>query len=307
MDVRQIRYFQKIAELGGYNRAAAALRVSQPALSRQILKLERELGVALMRRDGRGIRLTEAGHRMLELGRGIVRQIDQARDEIASAAEQVAGHVTLGVPPAAGASLVAALIERLGDRHAQVTLEILGGFSSQIEAWLASGQIDLGILHDPKRARGIATLPLLEEELCLVGAVAAGRRLRRTAISFAEIGALPLVLQRRPNRSRAMVDRLAGEHRLTLDVVAEVDSLDIIKTLVRKGLGFGLLTLSSVQEDLQRREVVAVPIEPRVGMRLMLAYRMDSARSRPVQMLAELVPQLCRDLVLSGRWAARLC
>ncbi len=102
MDTKALRYFQAVAEFGSYSRGAEFLRLSQPALSRQIKRLEDELGTALFIRHGHGVTLTEAGRMLLARSQVILRQIDQARAEIREGGSGPAGVVTLAVPPAAG-------------------------------------------------------------------------------------------------------------------------------------------------------------------------------------------------------------
>nr|WP_271567116.1 LysR family transcriptional regulator [Bradyrhizobium sp. CCBAU 11386] len=99
MDFRQLRTFSCVAELGSLSKASDTLRVAQPALSRQIKLLEHELRVELFTRNGRGMVLTEAGRLLLARTSGIVRQIDQIRDDIQSAKGPPSGQVVLGLVP----------------------------------------------------------------------------------------------------------------------------------------------------------------------------------------------------------------
>ena len=110
MDLRQLEYFVRVAELGGFTRAAIALGVAQPALSRQVRLLEVELRQTLLARNGRGAVPTEAGQVLLEHARGILHQVDRAREELARLRGGLAGRVTLGLPP----SVARALAVRVG-------------------------------------------------------------------------------------------------------------------------------------------------------------------------------------------------
>src|ERR1700712_5312583 len=101
MDLRALRYFQAVAEFGGYSRAAEFLRISQPAVSRQIRTLEADLGRALFVRHSHGVSLTDAGRTLLERSQAILRQLEQAREEVRGGAGGPSGMVTLAVPPAA--------------------------------------------------------------------------------------------------------------------------------------------------------------------------------------------------------------
>src|SRR5689334_25196858 len=102
MDPRSLRYFQAVAEFGSVSRAAEALRISQPAVSRQVSRLEAELGRSLFVRHGHGVTLTESGRTLLERSQIILRHIEQARSDVRSGNAEMSGIVTIAVPPAAG-------------------------------------------------------------------------------------------------------------------------------------------------------------------------------------------------------------
>ncbi|HZF84528.1 MAG TPA: LysR family transcriptional regulator, partial [Burkholderiaceae bacterium] len=99
MDLKQLEYFVRVAELGSFTRASQALDVAQPALSRQVRLLEVELRQNLLVRNGRGVTLTDAGALLLEHGRGILHQVARAQEELAGARGGLAGRGALGRPP----------------------------------------------------------------------------------------------------------------------------------------------------------------------------------------------------------------
>lgn len=102
MDLRALRYFQAVVEFGSYSRAAGSLRISQPAVSRQVAHLEGELGRPLFVRSGHGVMPTEAGRLLFERSQAILRQIENVTAEIQGAGTDLAGTLTLAVPPGAG-------------------------------------------------------------------------------------------------------------------------------------------------------------------------------------------------------------
>ena len=106
MDTRSLRYFQAVAELGNVSRASEYLRISQPALSRHVRRLEAQLGRPLFTRRGHGVALTEAGHRLSQRAQVILRQLQQATAEVQDGREEPSGVLTIAVPPAAGIFLV---------------------------------------------------------------------------------------------------------------------------------------------------------------------------------------------------------
>ena len=160
MDTKALRYFQTVAEFASYSRGAEFLRLSQPALSRQIKRLEDELGTARFIRHGHGVTLTEAGRMLLARSQVILRQIDQARAEIREGGSGLAGTVTLAVPPAAGTYLVPGVAERFAASHPNVFRKVVGGYSGYIHEWLVRGQVDLACVHDPLPQRGFESVQM---------------------------------------------------------------------------------------------------------------------------------------------------
>src|SRR5689334_14526100 len=102
MNFRQIEYFVNVAELGSFSRASAVMRTTQPAISRQVRALERELSLTLLHRNGRGVLLTEAGQRFLVYAKGILHQLEGARYAVTGMDADLAGKVAIGLPPSIG-------------------------------------------------------------------------------------------------------------------------------------------------------------------------------------------------------------
>ena len=149
MDLKQLSYFLHVADSGSFTRAASLLKIAQPALSRQVRQLEVELRQTLLLRNGRGVTLTEAGKRLLEHGRGILHQVDRAREDLEEMRGAPVGHTAIGVPPTVGRILSAPLVTEFGRRFPKATLGIVEGLSTYVTEWLASGRIDIGLLYNP--------------------------------------------------------------------------------------------------------------------------------------------------------------
>ena len=206
MDSRSLRYFQAVAEFGSYSRGAEFLRISQPAVSRQIRMLEQELGRPLFVRHSHGVNLTDAGRTLLERSQSILRQFDRAREDVRNGVTGPSGTVTIAVPPAAGNFLVPALAQRFAAAYPNVFLKVVAGFSGYITEWLVRGTVDLACLHDPVPQPGFTIVPLVKEEVFLVGRA---RRASRAAAVCAHAGPCrPAAdpLPGRPNASRRLLD-----------------------------------------------------------------------------------------------------
>src|SRR5215469_12926552 len=155
MDLRALRYFVHIAEVRSFSKAAVQLRVAQPALSRQVKKLEDELGVELIERSGRQIALTEAGALLLQRTHSLMRQVSQAQDDVRSHGADLVGSATLGVSPATCEVLGPIITRECAKQYPKLQLNFIEGFSGFIVDRLVKEELTLCLLHIPPKHRGI--------------------------------------------------------------------------------------------------------------------------------------------------------
>ena len=153
MELRQLRYFLRVADFKSFSRAALAVRIAQPALSRHIRKLEEEMGVALFYRDGRGAVLTEQGQRYYEKVTDILQQLDQAGAELQSDYDMPTGEVALGVPSELGPRFILQIVQSFRGRYPNARIRVAEGCNAQIAEWLQSSRIDAGFIYDPQDYR----------------------------------------------------------------------------------------------------------------------------------------------------------
>jgi LysR family nitrogen assimilation transcriptional regulator len=301
VDRRSLRYFQAVAEFGSVSRAAEFLRISQPAISRQIGRLEDNLDASLFTRHGHGVTLTQAGRTLLERSQFLLRQFEQIETEIRNDSGSLSGTVTLAVPPAAGLFLVPALVKRCEAEHPNVMLKIVAGYSGYIHEWLMRGTTDLACLHDPLPQRGFEIVPLVREEVFLVG--------KRGSMPFPtnyvrpqQLSKVPLILPSRPNASRRMLDSWISARGLTLNVKMEVDDTNIIRAMLNAGAGFSLLSRGGFHAQVMLKELDAVPFRPRVHWPLALVMAVNASRSLVISEIARLIQDIASELSRSGQW-----
>src|SRR6201746_701710 len=149
MDLKQLRTFRAVAELGSLSKAADRLRAAQPSHSRHIKLLEHELRVELFVRNGRGMLLTSAGRMLLDRTTGLVRQIEQVRDDLQSASGKPSGRVILGLVPTVSAVLSGRLARRVLTEFPDVSLRIVESYGGHLVEWLHRGEMDLAIVYGP--------------------------------------------------------------------------------------------------------------------------------------------------------------
>lgn len=307
MEIRTLRYFLKVAELGSFSRAALDMRIAQPALSRQIRKLEDELGVTLLYRTGRGVSLTHAGELLQESGRKVSEDLDAAARSVRASGGMMAGSAVIGLPPTVGRVLTIPLARRMHEEFPKVKLRIVEGFSGHLLEWLYSGRVDVGVLYAEPNVPVMVAEPLVEEDLMLIGRPdmlpAPYRDGGRTAITLAEIASLPLVVPSQPHSLRLRIESTAAECGLTLDYVLEVDALFSMIETVRQGLGFTILPDCAARRDIDEGVLAALRIEePSMSQTLYVATASQRPSAVSSRRLAQMVRESVNALAETGLW-----
>jgi LysR family nitrogen assimilation transcriptional regulator len=306
MDIRQLRTFSCVAELGSLSKASDTLRVAQPALSRQIKLLEHELRAELFTRNGRGMVLTDAGRLLLARTAGIVRQIDQVRDEIQSAGGPPSGRVVLGLVPTVSCVISARLARRTVDRYPGISLCIVESYSGHLMEWLHRGEMDLALIYGPSSDLHLTVQSLGRDPIVAVGPRGSGLAQKKQV----DIGWLlkqRLVLPSHSHGLRALIEQAAAKKKLKLDVKLEADSFRVLTSLVEEGLGYSLLPPSSVRNEVADGRLEAAAIAKPAPMReLTLASPIDHPGSTAITLVSELLRDeliACRE---EGLWDIRL-
>lgn len=306
MELRLLSSFVRVAELGSFSRAALDLQVAQPALSRQIRKLEEELGVDLLYRNGRGVAPTHAGEILLRSARAILAEVDTAIREVRETRGVMAGSAVIGLPPTVGRVLSIPLARQVRARFPGVSLKIVEGFSGHLLEWLTSGRIDVGVLYAEPTMPMMIAEPLVDEDLMLIGRADMMPALDADGtIGLARIRGLPLVVPSRPHALRRHIDQAAAQAAVPLDIVLEVDALFSMVETVRQGLGFTILPECAARRDIDEGVLRAARLEnPRMSRTLYVATAAQRSGSVATRRLAQLVREEIFALKREGVWRA---
>jgi LysR family nitrogen assimilation transcriptional regulator len=266
MDLGELRHFIDIAAAGSLSRAAARLSISQPTLSRQLSKLEAELGTNLFYRHGRGVALTDAGQRLLNVADNALRQLDAVKDELQSRRLDDVGEVTIGTPPSIAATVGADLATVFAAAHPRAHLRMRESFSGVLLEWIEAGRLDLAVLYDARRGANILATPLLLEELFLIEAPGDGDG---GTVEIGELAARPFLLPGPGNGLRRVVDAACWSERIQPRVQTEIDCVAALKQLAERGVGCTVLPFGAVHREVQEGRLQARPFRS-PAMRAML-------------------------------------
>lgn len=299
MDLKQLEYFVRVAELGSFTRAAHALNIAQPALSRQVRLLEVELRQNLLVRNGRGAIPTEAGKLLLDHGRGILHQVERAREDLGRVRGALAGRVAIGLPPTLARVLTVPLTRAFRRQLPEAQLSITEGLSSGMQEGLLNGRLDLAVLHNAQPVPEIDLQPLFDEELVLVQSRTPGLQEDPPPppIDLAQVAYLPLVIPSRPNAIRMQVESEMANIGCRPVVVLEIDGVSAILDLVAEGMGCAILSRNAVASSIRPSAYTVRSIgSPALRSRLWLASSSQRPATLTLQATTKLIQQVCADL-----------
>lgn len=253
MDLKQLRYFTAIVDHGSVRGAAAALNISQPALSVAVRNLEETLGTPLFERVGRGIEATAHGHRFYRHARSILAQSDKAIMEMQIAAGNAEREVKVAAPGMIANHVIAGPIARFLSVQAGVKVQVNQLAGPMVEQALLQGEIDIGFTT---RAMGepIAQKPLFQQKA--VACLPKGHPSADAAsLDWPQLLDMPLATLPQSYLIHRKLRDEARKHRKSPQVVLETDVMLLLAEAVRTGAATGLMIHSAVPDDL-----VAVPI-----------------------------------------------
>lgn len=305
MELRQLRYFVRIVDLGSVSKAAADLYIAQPALSRQVAALEAELNSALLVRSTRGVTPTESGRAFYVQAQAVLRQVGRIPEEVQSAAERPTGTVAVGMPFSVSCIVAPALVGAVRERLPGVKISVTQGVSGDLEGLLANGRLNLSLLFERESpARHVEERHLLVEELFLVTPRRKGPKgVIKQTITLAEAVRQELILPGPANTTRRIVERAFLKAGQPLKLLAEVDAPWTTKSMVSAGLGAAILSRSALYPESGSAGLcVQRIIRPSLSRALNLCTLRSEPLGRAAALVRDILDQLVRDMVRNGIW-----
>jgi len=307
VELRELCCFAIVAHSGSFGRAARAQKISQPTLSRQIRDLEDALGTRLLVRHARGVTVTASGTCLLD-------RLDTIMHLLAAPLPQdgekaVPGTVSLAMPAEVAPLLVPPLIAAFHKSWPQVTLEVKEAASGTLEAWLLSGRVDMALVQDPPVLDELCFEPLLSEDLGVVAAPRSRMARSDVPVRLRELAEHQLIL---PPAQHWIARRLANaafQRGLSVEPAFEIESLALIKEMVRGMLGETVLPCMAVRDELARGSMVFRPIEqPTLCATHAIAFRRTTTEpllSGFVGVVRDVAMALAKDGTWKGARIAR--
>lgn len=298
MNVRQLRNFLRLAEIGNFSTTAGQVGITQSALSRQIAALEDELGVALFRRRQPGLELTPAGELLRRRAQSLVDQLKSVTDELLAAESEPSGTVALGAHPDFANLVFPRLVERMTARYSNIHLHLVEAMTHTLEDLLTAGSLDVAIVGSQEPRRNIALEPLCVESVYLISAADHAPDLPDPC-ALSEAASLPLILSSTWARERTDLERGAAERGVSLNVAYDVDGSALMKRLARRGLGHLVRPYSAVCDAENPADWHLVRLEG-IEVARMIVHRSDRVPSPATQAVIEYIRAEVADRVAQG-------
>ncbi|MDX1934378.1 MAG: LysR family transcriptional regulator [Capsulimonadales bacterium] len=294
MELHQLEAFEAVVLHRSFTRAADALCLTQPAVTRQIAALETELRTRLFDRLGRSVRLTASGEVLHRYAEPVLRLVREARDAVTDTEAGTGGRLTVGASSTLATYVLPPLLRRFRETYPLVEIGISTGVSAHILEMVREGSADVGLITTEAGPPGpglVVTLLTDYETGVVVPPVhpLAGRE----RVSAAELGPYPLILMESGTNLRAFADGILESGGVRGQIAMELDNVEAIKRMIESGLGISLLPTVAVRAEVVSERLVALPLAeaPRGQRRIALVYRRDKYLSGPLQAFLERIRQ----------------
>lgn len=274
MEIRMLKYFWTIAEEGTISKAAKALHITQPTLSRQLRELENELGTSLFIRGRRKLQLTDAGLFLKTRAEEILQLTQQTNLEFENRRKQLfSGRIAIGCVEADNSDTLALILEKFVQDYPQVTFTVYSGTSDDITTRLDKGLLDVAVLLKPVATEkyGEITLPRTERWGLLVSKDSSWAK--KNAIQPADLREMPLFIAQRPE-VRQLVTKWSGIDYAQLKVVGNFNLIFNVLALVKRQVGqaFGI---EGATAQIRPEGVKFIPLQPEVKTNCVLVWRRE--------------------------------
>lgn len=263
MDEFRLRVFVTAARTLSFSKCAAALNITQPAVSRHIGELEARYGMPLFSRGTSGVTLTKAGELLLSHAERLLSAYQKMDYDMDLLSQTSQGRLSIGASTTIAMYLLPPVLAAFMERSGGVEVSMLSGNSENVEQWLRDGTVDIGFVENASRRPWLHYEPLMADELVLVAGTQ-GRYGTLESVTPEELRGLPLVLREKGSGTREIIERALGQHGLRvadLRVVIELSSTEAIKAFVRSSDTLAIVSVIALHRELADGSLRIVDID----------------------------------------------
>lgn len=301
MELRQLRYFLRVVELGSMGKAAQDLGIVTSALSQQISRLEGELSVRLLQRTSTGVVPTAAGLAFRQEAQLALRHTDNA--VLAAQAARLSGQVTVGLAPTTGSVLAVPFLTAMKQRYPDVRVHLIESLSGNLSQMLNRRQIDLGVVFHTAGHHSWSAQAILDERLFLIIHPNQRHLLPvEHSLTLGDITNLPLVMPSASHGLRALLNAEFFREGTEANVVVEIDGLALLMDVVCSGYAATVQPGAAVVRNHNQR-LVSLPLAHETLKRRNLIASLSDEELAPAGLAARIVlADVMRSLVQQSRW-----
>ena len=300
MNIRQMKYFIKVFELGNMTKAASALHIAQPALTQQMHALEEELGVSLFSRSTRGVKATEEATLLYKHAQTILRQVDNTKAILQLRDNRVSGTVSIALASSTARMLALPLIQNVRQQYPSIILEIVDLPSADLTRQVLQGRVDFALAPDQQEIRGLVLKPFLVEELLLL--VHTGLAIKKRRLMIEDIRNVPLILPSLPNKLRSRIDHAFLQRRLPYQLLAEASTSAILIPAVKTGLAATILPYSAAHEEIHHGTISMRRFDFEFSREIFICHSDSLVRNEAVDCVTKICEDTARQLIREGHW-----
>jgi LysR family transcriptional regulator, nitrogen assimilation regulatory protein len=293
MNLRRLKYFVKIVDVGSLTQAADVLHIAQPALSQQLATLEGEVNQQLLIRTKRGVKPTDAGKTLYSHAQSILRQCEQAQSAIDLLGASLSGNVSIGLAPGSAAqNLALPLMMEVQQQHPGIVLYFNENFGSSLGELMLNGRMDMAVIYDHRSIHSLRFIPLMKENLYFVCPFSLAKPQKE--ITLSQVAQCELFLPSPHNTMRKVVDDAFVQNNLQYRVRCEIESQTMLNAALSAGLGTTVMPESAARALLKNGDAwMAKIIEPDV--QASLSFCMSD--QQPLSQAAEAVKSILLSLM----------
>ena len=259
LNLHHLRIFAGVAEHGGFSRAAVALRLSQPAVSKSVRELEREVSAVLFERGGRTPRLTEAGALLFARARELFAVERSAEEELRTLKGLESGVLRVGASTTVITYLLPPYLARFRTAHPGVVLQVASANTRGIARAVLERRLDVALVEGPVNDERIEVVPWRDDELVVIGHPGHPLAARRT-VSLAALVTEPFIVRERGSGTRDVAEQALAAQGVRLTVAMQLASTEAIKQAVAAGLGLAIVSRSAIADQLALGRIAVIPL-----------------------------------------------
>ena len=266
MDTAGLRTFITAAELESFSHAADRLYLTQPAVSKRVAALEEELGTPLFDRIGRRITLTEAGRELLPRAKTILNEIEDSRRLITNLSGTIAGRLSIGTSHHIGLHRLPPVLRRYSADYPNVELDLHFMDSEAACRAVLAGDLELGIVTlPPDPIEDLDSEVIWPDPLTIVVGIDHPLSVKKT-VTLSDLASYPAILPAHGTYTRELLEEEFGPRGLNLLIGMTTNYLETIKMMVSVGLGWSVLPLTMLSEELVCLKVKGIAISRQLGI-----------------------------------------